>query len=189
MGNLLTEVALLAWYQPTGFHRRMLSALQHLDQVQSLCSPCCADKSEQSSHHSSISLLHSDLLLPFLASTQGCSHTVHRPNINQQHAYYFILISLSPTYSWAQPTNCCVQICDTVTNMAIIYMSIQPNIFELPPPIWCLFNLYPTNHFKSAQWGDDSPITYCKWKASFAKSAGLTIPTAVWYINRLICKY
>jgi len=67
MGNLLTEVALLASYQPAGLYCRMVSALQHLDQVQSLCSPCCADKSEQSSHHNYISLLHSDLLLPFLA--------------------------------------------------------------------------------------------------------------------------
>jgi len=122
VGNLSTEVALLAWYQPAVLHCRMVSALQHLDQVQSLCSPCCADKSEQSSHHNYISLLHSDLLLPFLASTQGCSHTVHRHNINQLHAYYFILITLSPNYSQAQFSNCWVQICDTVTNMAKIYI-------------------------------------------------------------------
>ena len=42
MGNLLTQVALLAWHQPAGFHCRMLSTLQRLDQVQSLCGLCCA---------------------------------------------------------------------------------------------------------------------------------------------------
>ena len=81
--NLSTEVVvLLAWYQPAGLHCRMLSALHHLDQVQSLCSPCCADKSEHSSHHNSISLLHSHLLLPFLPSTQRQPHssqTQHQP--------------------------------------------------------------------------------------------------------------
>jgi len=103
----------------------MVSALQHLDQVQSLCSPCCADKSEQSSHHNSISLLHSHLLLPFLPSTQRHSHTVHRPNINpvlSLHAYYSISISISLTYSQAQSSNCGVQICTKVTIMSQIYI-------------------------------------------------------------------
>ena len=103
----------------------MVSTLHHLDQVQSLCSPCCADKSEQSSHHNSVTLLHSDILLPFLASTQRCSHTVHRPNINpvlSQQPYNFISIPLSLIYSQAQFSNCCVQTCDTVTSMAILYI-------------------------------------------------------------------
>jgi len=34
------------------------------------------------SHHNYISLPHSDQLLPFLASTQGCSHTVNRSRIH-----------------------------------------------------------------------------------------------------------
>ena len=124
--NLSTEVVvLLAWYQPAGLHCRMLSALHHLDQVQSLCSPCCADKSEHSSHHNSISLLHSHLLLPFLPSTQRHSHTVHRPNTNRLlslHPYYFISIPKKLIYSQAQLSNCSVQICDTVTNITIIYI-------------------------------------------------------------------
>ena len=68
------------------------------------------------SHHNLISLPHSDLLLPFLASTQRCSHTVHRPNINRVlslHAYHFISVPQSRIYSQSQDSNCCVQICDT----------------------------------------------------------------------------
>ena len=40
----------------------MLSTLQHLDQVHSLCSPCCADKSEQSSRHITIIFLYPTLI-------------------------------------------------------------------------------------------------------------------------------
>ena len=103
----------------------MVSALHHVDQVQSLCSPCCADKSEQSSHHNSVSLLHSDILLPFWASTQRCSHTVHRPSINcvlSLQSYYLISIPQAPNYSQAQFSYCCVQISDTVINIAKMYI-------------------------------------------------------------------
>jgi hypothetical protein len=128
----------------------MLSTLEHLDQVQSLCSPGCADKSEQSSHHNSISLLHPDLLLPFLASTQRFSHTVHRPTINRVlslHAYYFISIPLSLICSQAQFNNCCVHIYDIVNNMAKIYIYIHSakhtwtNTANLILVSWSIFNI------------------------------------------------
>ena len=126
MGNLLTEVALLASYQPAGLYCRMVSALQHLDQVQSLCSPCCADKSEQSSYHNSISLLHYDLLLPFLAlHKDAATQFTDRPSTNRVlslHALYYISIPETLIYSHTQFTNCCVEICNTVTNMEKIYI-------------------------------------------------------------------
>ena len=78
----------------------------------------------QNSHHITIVffLLHSDILLPFLACTHRCSH---RPSTNPVLSllpYYFISIPVSLIYSQAQFSNCCVQTCDTVTNMAIMYI-------------------------------------------------------------------
>ena len=156
MGNLLTQVALLAWHQPAGFHCRMLSTLQRLDQVQSLCGPCCAGfhcrmlstlqrlgqvqslcgpccavKSEQLSLHNYIYLLHSDLPLSFLFLHKDAATQFTDTNLWPTSHPFIKHNSVSAVYTdlWQ-----CKQ------HAKNLYMSIQLNIFDLQWLTWRLFN-------------------------------------------------
>ena len=156
MGNLLTQVALLAWHQPAGFHCRMFSTLQRLDQVQSLCGPCCAGfhcrmlstlqrlgqvqslcgpccavKSEQLSLHNYIYLLHSDLPLSFLFLHKDAATQFTDTNLWPTSHPFIKHNSVSAVYTdlWQ-----CKQ------HAKNLYMSIQLNIFDLQWLTWRLFN-------------------------------------------------
>jgi len=137
VGNLTTEVALLAWYQldfTAGWWvhfsiwiRFSLYAV-HVVLI------------NQNSHHITILLLYCTLIY--------CCHSwlLHKDAATQftdptsTVFSHCILILHINNYSQAQFSKCSVRICYTVTNMAIMYICPSTKVFQLPWPTRCLFN-------------------------------------------------